>query len=166
MESNFYSDRLSFEQISGIKFFSEFDEQDLETLQGIFRIHKFNKGDYVTTKGDDTQKSYFIIIEGSVHLYKKKYKGEKKHIGLFQDQQYFGEMAFLEGSSVVAETDLVVAELIWNEFYNIFMKKPEIIEQTSRNISSILSLRLKKANSHHTYINKPQNLTNTILLLK
>jgi|GEM_PF-3097654 len=164
MTPKFNSDRLSFQQISGIQFFSEFNEQDLKTLFSILKIHKFNKGTHVTNKDDDTHKIYFII-EGSINIYKKLYRGEEKLVGSFRNQQYFGEMAFLDGSNVVAETDLIIAEFAWNEFYSVFMKKPEIIQQMYKNIVRTLSLRLRKTNSPDA-VNGSQNLTNTTLLLK
>ncbi|MDD3013750.1 MAG: cyclic nucleotide-binding domain-containing protein [Candidatus Gastranaerophilales bacterium] len=165
MTKNFYSDKLSLQQISGIKFFSEFNKQDLDTLLNIIKFHKFNKGDHVTDRGDDSHKIY-LIIEGAVKIYKKMYKGEEKLVGSFQDQQYFGEMAFLDGTNVVADTDLIIAELVWNEFYSIFNKKPEIIHQTYKNTVQSLNLKLKKTNSLHNKTNRSQNLTNTTLLLK
>lgn len=155
MASYFCSDKLSLERISSIQFFLGFNRQDLEALSDIIKVHRFNKGSCIINEGDDAQKVYFII-EGSAKVYKKNPSGKDEEVGNLQVEQYFGEMAFVDrgkrSATVIAETDLMVAELVWNDFCSTFLKKPEIIVQAFKNIALTLSLRLRRSNAMYSYL--------------
>jgi CRP-like cAMP-binding protein len=60
-------------------------------------------------------------------------------------------MAIMDGglrsASVEAKTDVVLAELKWDDVRCLFEDKPEIMSYMFRNIGSMISMRLRRANS-------------------
>jgi len=155
MVSHFSSDKLSVKQLSCIQLFTGFDQEDFKTLSNIIRVKEFEKGSCIINEGDNAQKVYFIL-EGAAKVYKTNYKGKGELVGNLQDGHCFGEMAFMDhghrSATVVADTDIVVAEFDWNDFCSAFMEKPLIVVQIFKNFAHNLSLRLRRANAVYSYL--------------
>lgn len=104
----------------------------------------YNPGDILIQEGD-TSKTAFFLYGGRVGLYKAIH-GEEKKLGVLEEGELFGEMAYLLGeartATIKAETEVVVLTL-----------PPDMLEELmrysaplSRRIIDILCKRLQRMN--------------------
>lgn len=155
MESTLKFNHITPQMLAQIPFFQEMAEEDIKLLSRRMPIINFDQGDLIISEGDESKKMYFII-EGSVTVFRKNYKGRLEYIYELSASSYFGEMAIMDGgprsASVKAKTDLVVAELEWTDVRYLFEDKPEIMCYFFKNIGNIISMRLRRSNSLCSYL--------------
>ncbi|EKE04215.1 MAG: hypothetical protein ACD_20C00097G0032 [uncultured bacterium] len=152
---NYFSEKLTTQQLTKISFFDGLSSNVLEDFTKILNVCRYKKGDYVFTEGSDATEMYFIM-EGSVNVVKKTYKGAKKLLIELHESQFFGEMALVDrgkrSTSVVASTDLVLATLSWEKLNAEFEAyNPDLAIFTYKKIAQALSLRLRQVNSLYAH---------------
>ena len=150
MESSLKSNRLSPLTLAQIPFFKDMGKEYIELLSEMMNIVKVKKGDLIISEGNEDKIMYFIL-EGTVNIFRENHKGESGIIYELHAPSHFGEMSIMDGgprsASAGAETNVVLAELNWNDVRYLFEDKPEIMCYIFKNIGSILSMRLRRANS-------------------
>jgi len=150
MESLLKLNRLTPRMLAQIPFFKDMEKSSLEMLSEKMQVLKINKGQLIIAEGDIEQKMYFII-EGTVDIFRMNHKGETEYIYELNAPSHFGEMSIMDGgprsASVEAKTNVVLAELKWDDVRDLFETKPEIMCYIFKYIGSILSMRLRRANS-------------------
>lgn len=136
--------------LAQIPFFKDLENEYIEMLAKKMQIFEVSKGNLIISEGDSSQKMYFII-EGTVNVFRKTYRGKIENICELSAPNYFGEMSIIDGgprsASVGAGTDVVLAELKWDDVRYLFEDKPEIMCYIFKNIGSTLSMRLRRVNS-------------------
>lgn len=136
--------------LAKIPFFKEMDTKDLEILSKRMRILNINEGDLIISEGDESKTMYFII-EGTVTVFRTNYKNKTEYIYEMNAPSYFGEMSIIDGgprsASVRAKTNIVLAELIWDDVRYLFEDRPEIMCYIFKNIGNVISIRLRINNS-------------------
>jgi CRP-like cAMP-binding protein len=147
--------KLTIEQVAKIPFFRGLEDDELEDLSSFLNLYKFKKYEMILREGDKAQSMYFII-EGSVKILKKSNESSDEIVGFLNDPDFFGEMALIDGeersATVIAQSDLLIAELRWDSFQETFSSKPEIIIYVLANIAKTLSLRLRSINASYANI--------------
>ncbi|MBE6879139.1 MAG: Crp/Fnr family transcriptional regulator [Ruminococcaceae bacterium] len=95
--------------------FSNISENEIELLAGCIQpvIRRYRKGEYVFCHGDSMD-SITVLLEGSVHIQKDDYWGNRSIINIIEAGDMFGESYALTQNSVmlndaVAVEDCVVA---------------------------------------------------------
>jgi len=150
MESSLKSNRLTPQMLAKIPFFKEMEKECLEMLSEKMQLLNINKGNLIISEGDESKIMYFIL-EGTVNIFRKNHKGRTEYVYELNDPSYFGEMSIMDGgprsASAEAQTNVVLAELKWDDIRNLFEDKPEIMCYLFKNIGSVLSMRLRRANS-------------------
>ena len=140
MENSFTSKTLTPRQLARIPFFKELESQYAEMLCDKMLVIKADRNQLIISEGDISQKMYFII-EGTVKVFRKTYKGRTENICDLSESNYFGEMSIIDGglrsASVKAETDVVLAELKWDDVRYLFEDKPEIMSYIFKNIGNL-----------------------------
>lgn len=140
--------------LAKIPFFKEMDTNDLEILSKRMRVLNINKGDLIISEGDESKTMYFII-EGTVEVFRTNYKNKTEYIYEMHAPSYFGEMSIIDGgprsASVQAKTNVVLAELIWDDVRYLFEDRPEIMCYIFKNIGNVISIRLRINNSIKSY---------------
>jgi len=136
-----------------------FDEQIMELI-GIMKSRVFSEGELLTREGA-REDSLFILLKGEVEISKsllmplwddETQPQEKSLIHLSEkDFPFFGEMALFENfpersASIRSLKPCTVAILEKKEFINILREKPEIGSMIYKNIATVLTRRLVKAN--------------------
>lgn len=136
-----------------------FDEQIMELI-GIMKSRVFSEGELLTREGA-REDSLFILLKGEVEISKsllmplwddETQPQEKSLIHLSEkDFPFFGEMALFENfpersASIRSVKPCTVAILEKKEFINILREKPEIGSMIYKNIATVLTRRLVKAN--------------------
>lgn len=143
--------------LSQIPFFKDMQNEYLDALAQKMQIYTVQKENLIIAEGDTTKKMYFII-EGSVNVFRRNYKGRTEIICELGAPNYFGEMSIIDGgprsASVQARTDVVLAELKWDDVKSLFDDKPEIMCYIFKNIGNTLSMRLRRVNSLYSQLAK------------
>jgi len=136
--------------LAQIPFFKDLENEYIEMLAGKMQVFNADKSKLIIAEGDTSQKMYFIL-EGTVNVFRKTYTGRAEDICELSAPNYFGEMSIIDGgprsASVGAKTDVVLAELKWDDVRDLFEDKPEIMCYMFKNIGNTLSMRLRKVNS-------------------
>lgn len=140
-----------------IPFFKDMKNEYIEMLSKKMQVHHIDKGNLIISEGDESKKMYFII-EGTVNVFRKNYKGRTEAICELNAPNYFGEMSIIDGgprsASVESKTDVVLAELKWDDVRCLFEDKPEIMCYIFKNIGNTLSMRLRRVNSLYSHFAK------------
>lgn len=93
--------------------------------------------------------SMFLLLEGSVDVIAHGESGSKKNINTILPGDVFGEIAMLlpgpRTADVIATQDIKYLEISWQGIQRIQKIYPRIAAHLYRNISRILSERLKKS---------------------
>jgi len=155
MENSFNSNTLTPKMLAQIPFFKDLEDEYIEMLAEKMQVFDAVKGKLIISEGDSSQKMYFII-EGTVNVFRKNYTGRTEDICELSAQSYFGEMSIIDGgprsASVAAKTNVVLAELKWEDVRALFDDKPEIMCYMFKNIGNTLSMRLRRVNSLYSHL--------------
>lgn len=155
MDSFMKDSTLTPKQLAQIPFFKELESEYIEMLSGKMQVFKADKGKLIIAEGDSSQRMYFII-EGTVRVFRKTFKGRTENICELSAPNYFGEMSIIDGgprsACVEANSDVVLAELKWEDVRYLFDDKPEIMCYIFKNIGNTLSMRLRRVNSLYSYL--------------
>jgi len=155
MDSSWKSNTLTPKMLAQIPFFKDLDNKYIEMLSEKMYVFKANKGERIISEGDTTKKMYFII-EGTVKVFRKTSSGRTENICELSAPNYFGEMSIIDGgprsASVESSTNVVIAELKWDDVSYLFDDKPEIMCYIFKNIGHTLSMRLRRVNSLYSHL--------------
>lgn len=157
MESSSKLNRLTPQLLAQIPFFKDMENESMEMLSKKMQVHNIDKDNLIIAEGDSSKKMYFII-EGTVNVFRRNYKGRTENICELSSPNYFGEMSIIDGgprsASVEAKTNVVLAELKWDDVRYLFEDRPEIMCYIFKNIGNTLSMRLRRVNSLYSHLTK------------
>ncbi len=80
--------------LRGVKFFRNFDIDDLKLLLEVGKVSRYKFHDYVIREGE-VDFSFFVILKGKVKILKFNRVRKRKEIGIFLNGECFGEMGLL-----------------------------------------------------------------------
>lgn len=135
-----------------VPFLEAFSESEMEFLLKLSRWLKLVPGDIVFKEGS-AEKSFYIILKGSVSVQKKTGVGTlRKTLGTIDSGRCFGEMSFILGdqrsADIVAATETfllkVDAETLNKEEDSPLLKSVQY--KIYRKFSEIIAERLLQAN--------------------
>lgn len=141
--------------VAKIPFFYDVVGDDLDNLAEVLSERAFKSEQLVFQEGDEQTGMYFIL-KGEVQILKKNNKGKQELLTVLCAPQIFGEMALIDrgrrSATVVAQSELVTAELT-RENFEIFMNnKPSLAVHVIRKIAHTLSLRLRKVSASYANV--------------
>lgn len=130
--------------ISEIPIFASLDQGQINSLENIITIKKYEKGQTIFLEGDSSEFLY-IIITGQVQIIKSTRDGKEKIIAIVGDGDFFGEMGILEKDKRSAtakcnkNSNIIVIEK--NDFLRLIKNNPQI----ALRMMTELSHRLRRA---------------------
>jgi len=137
---------MSTELLSRIFLFSELNDEELQRTARLAHSHSYPK-DTVLFRTGDPADSVYIIASGKVKIVVSSPDGKEFILSILGARQVFGEMALLEettrSATVITATKVELLTLNRSDFNRLLESTPAI----SRKLLSILSGRLRKANS-------------------
>lgn len=143
--------------LAQIPFFKDLNQEYIGMLSEKIQVYNVNKDSLIISEGDESKRMYFIL-EGTVSVFRKNYMGRKEYICELNMPNYFGEMSIIDGgprsASVEAKTNVVLAELKWDDVRYLFKDKPEIMCYIFKTIGSTLSMRLRRVNTLYSNLTK------------
>lgn len=141
--------------VAKIPFFYDVMGEDLEKLALILSMKNFKTDQVVFNEGDE-QTGMFFILDGDVQIIKKNIRGKEELLTVLCAPQIFGEMALIDrgrrSASVVAQSDLVTAELTRENFEKFMDEEPDLAVHIIRKIAHTLSLRLRKVSASYANV--------------
>jgi len=137
---------MSTELLAKIFLFSELNDEELQRVARLTHHHSYPK-DTVLFRAGDVADSVYIIASGKVKVVVSSPNGKDFILTILGACQVFGEMALLEQSTrsatAITATKVELLTLGRDDFNRLLDTTPSI----SRKLLSILSNRLRKANS-------------------
>jgi CRP-like cAMP-binding protein len=141
--------------VAKIPFFYDVMGEDLDKLAKILNQKSFKSDQVVFNEGDE-QTGMFFILEGEVQILKKNLRGKQEVLTSLCAPQIFGEMALIDrgrrSATVIAQSDLVTAELTRENFEYFMAQEPELAVHIIRKIAHTLSLRLRKVSASYANV--------------
>ncbi len=100
-------------QLREIELFSEFEDFELDETLSIAKFVKYKKNEVIIREGDIGDK-IFVILSGSVRIYRNGDNGEEIFIKNLSDGNFFGEMCLFNRKTRSASVSaLADSEFIW-----------------------------------------------------
>jgi CRP-like cAMP-binding protein len=129
-----------------LEIFSELDQKELEDVASLAQIRKMPTDSTIFHEGDEAD-AIFVVVNGKVKIVTTSSDGKEFILTILGAGQVFGEMGLLEtaprSASVVTITDVELLVINRADFDHLLKSSPGI----SRKLMSILSRRLRRANS-------------------
>ncbi len=123
---------------------------DLTLLQSLCRKSTFS-AEQVIIQTDEIPADLFFLIKGKVSAWLDSRGTESKRVATFTPGMVFGEMALLDRSKraarVVADTDVECLCLPLDALDNLHSTHPSLVIHVMQSLASLLSRRLRKANT-------------------
>ncbi len=140
--------------LKNISLFKDFADNDeyLNKIMEIIKFHSCKKNTEVIREGEQGD-SLYILHQGSVHIEKMTQQGDRFTVATLSDQSFsfFGELSLVDeeqrSASVVTETDCKFLTINRADFLTFGDRYPEIGLPITRQISRMLSSRMRKANN-------------------
>jgi len=133
--------------LRGVYFFRDLKDEELDALSLVCERTQYSRGDIVFQEGDKAD-YFFIIIHGSVEVWKDYFQTQPDLLALHTDGHLFGEMALVDelprSATVVAKTDLEVLRIFRDDFHAILEKNGRI----AISILKSLSAMIRKSNEY------------------
>jgi len=130
--------------LANIPIFSSLGQDDLETIELHLRRRKFSKNQIVLFEEDNNSYMY-IVYSGKVRVVKMSDQGREQILSIHKKNEYFGEMALLDGktapATVIALEDSEIGLLSKADFDRYLLTN----EKIRQNIVTMLCSRLREA---------------------
>lgn len=128
-----------------VPLFSVLDERELRELASVGQMRRIRKDEIIFQQGDPGR-HFFIIVHGKVRIYLQDPRGREVILVVLGDEEFFGEMALLDGqsrsASAQAMTETRAFTIAHEDFYHFLEEgKPAVALKLLR----FLSQRLRKA---------------------
>ena len=129
--------------ISNISFFRGLPEEGLRKIEEIAVERRFTKGDAVFLEGDNSN-GFFVVIEGSVKIFKLSSEGKEQILHIFGPGEPLGEVAVFSGMQFPAHAQAISkSRLLFfpkTAFVNLIAGNPSL----ALNMLAVLSERLRQ----------------------
>lgn len=133
--------------LKSVYFFRDLKDEELDILSLACERKQYSQGDIVFQEGDKAD-YFFIIIHGSVEVWKDYFDTQPDLLAVHIDGHLFGEMALVDelprSATVVAKTDLEVLRIFRDDFHAILEKNGRI----AISILKSLSAMIRKSNEY------------------
>ncbi len=131
------------------RFFSGFSEKEIGELLKSCTVHTFAPGERAVSE-NDASRHMFVILSGKMRIEKVLYAGDEKHLCELDAEDFFGEMAFLDGCPRSASATCVEAATLLKvdreSFDKLAVRRPRIAYKVTLKIALALGERLRASN--------------------
>lgn len=148
MEKEFFLQKLKIiSQFSGLK------SRDLEEIAKVCHYKTFKRGEILFNEGDDAD-SVYLLIDGSVEIWKDYGGGERDILAKQNTGHIVGEMAVIDeltrSATVIADNETATFMIKRDDFIILLQKLPELSFEFMKSISMLV----RKSNEN--FINELQ----------
>lgn len=125
-----------------IPLFSELDSEDIKKITSLSREVNFNKDEYIFHEGDAFQGLY-IVLKGSVKIFKISPHGKEYILHLLREKQLFGDVPLFTGGDCPASVQVLEDSTLLFIPKNEFLKLLENNAQLGMRVMAGFAKRLK-----------------------
>lgn len=152
--------------IKTIPLFSEFDDEERDTLTGMFEVRRVGEGDVLFHFGDPGDCLY-VVQSGAVELFIRDHGGSKITLDRCNSEDLFGELSLLDGgartATAVALEDSTLLVLSRHDLMSFLQKNPSaatrmlaVVVRRVRDTSTLLRQRVtrnanEESGDHRTF---------------
>jgi len=115
--------------LHGSFLFRQLDPRELEELERIVSVRTLSKDQLLFTQGDNAT-GFFVLLSGSVRIYKASADGREYTLHRITPGQMFAEAAIFDGvtfpANAVTTGESVVAYIPKDQFINLITQSPQI----------------------------------------
>jgi CRP/FNR family cyclic AMP-dependent transcriptional regulator len=137
------------EDLANVSLFSDFLEKEIAEISKAGDFLSCVPGEYLIHE-KELSHDFYVLVSGKMEVTRTLYAGDEKELGLIEPGEFFGEMAFLDGSprsaSVVCREEAIVFKLSREAFNQLVTKKPRIAYKIINVVAIMLTRRLRKSN--------------------
>lgn len=130
--------------------FQELSDRAIREVRDACHLREYKSGEHVFRE-DEPGVGMYVILEGTVEIYRKGSKGKEWHFAELEEGDFFGELALLEElprtASAMARTPARILGFFRPDLLSIVERKPRIGVQIMMNMARLISQRLLHANS-------------------
>jgi CRP-like cAMP-binding protein len=134
--------KLDGNAISSIPFFSTLLPEEIDQVEQLFRKRRYAKDEIVLFE-EDASSYMYLVYSGKVRVVKQNEEGREQILTIHKKNDFFGEMALLDGktapATIIAHEDAVIGVLSKNDFEQHLLSH----ETIRRKIIDLLCLRLR-----------------------
>lgn len=138
-------------QLKMIPLFEAVDDAILDTIAGHFEVIEFQRGENIIKEGTPGD-NFYILTAGKVEIWAQGFYGQKVHLKVLTEGDFFGEIALLEdtprNASVEALADCTCLTLDANKLKGLMKKSPEMRHLMDKTIRERKETRSKLVNQH------------------
>lgn len=120
---------ISSETLRNLPLFSELSTQQSERIISISKIINYKKNAIIFMEGDP-YKGFYILLNGSVKIYKISFEGKESILHLIKPSESFGDVPLFEGGNYPVNaqviTDSILIFVPHKEFTLLIKKNPTI----------------------------------------
>lgn len=133
------------QKLKKIYIFNSLSDDEIKSIESMSLIKKLQNGEILFYEGE-AAKSFYILLEGELRLYKTNAKANKIVLHHFKEPTMVAEMATIEqapfpATACAQKNDTLVAEIDQKRFLHLLAKKPElswhIIKSLTHKIKSL-----------------------------
>lgn len=110
------------EFIQKIEILQELDSYERQKICDCLETEEFAKGDSIIKEGESGEK-FYLIQEGTAEALKKNAQGEDEVVFKFKENDYFGELALLNGDTRKATIRVTSDKLVVASLSNLSFKR-------------------------------------------
>lgn len=115
--------------VQNVPFFSSFNEEEIAQIEKLIRIKNYAK-DQIVLLEEDTCNYMYFIYSGKVRVVKQNEEGKEQIITFHKKNDFFGEMAILDGktapATIIAHEDSVIGFLTKQDFDLLLLNREDI----------------------------------------
>ena len=120
---------ISTEIFFNLPLFSKLTTQQAKRIISISKIINYKKNDIIFIEGDQ-YKGFYILLSGTVKIYKISFEGKESILHLIKPNESFGEVPLFEGGNYPVNAQVISdSELLFvphKEFVQLIKKNPTI----------------------------------------
>jgi len=139
------------EQLKTIPLFSVVDDAILDAIASQFEVIEFHRGENVIKEGTPGD-NFYILTAGKVEIWAQGLYGQKVHIKILAEGDFFGEIALLEdtprNASVEALADCTCLTLDSKKLKALLKKSSPLREMMESTIRERKETRARLVNQH------------------
>jgi len=145
---------IQFQQIRKISIFNNISEDDIKRLLEFSALEKY-VADETIFHEKDKGSSLYIVVSGKVKIYRILPDNTSHEITNFTDNEFFGEMSFMDNearsANAIALSESVLINLSSDNFEKFSHDNQGAAFRFHKNIISEIQSRLRRTNDRYSY---------------
>ena len=121
-----FEQKISAETLKNLPLFSELTTQQSERIMSICKIINYKKNEILFFEGDN-YKGFYILLEGSVKIYKISFEGKEAILHLIKQFESFGDVPLFDGGKYPVNAQAIADSVL------VFVPHKEFVELIKNN---------------------------------